>query len=58
MDEKTYEQRIQDLIREVALWRGRAVEAVETACQHCRNNDLDLCRYCRMEKIRKEAGHG
>lgn len=52
------EKRIQDLIREVALWRGRAVEAVEMACQNCRNNDLELCRYCRMEKIRKEAGHG
>ena len=58
MDEKSYEQRIQDMIRELALWRGRAVEAVEMACQLCRNNDLELCRHCRMEKIRKEAGHG
>lgn len=49
---------IQELKMELAKWRGRAVEAIETACQNCRNNDLDLCRHCRMEKIRKEAGHG
>jgi hypothetical protein len=49
---------IRDLKTELAKWRGRAVEACETACQNCRNTDLDLCRYCRMEKIRQEAGHG
>ena len=47
---------IRDLKMELAKWRGRAIEAVEMACEQCRNNDLDLCRYCRMEKIRKEAG--
>ena len=49
---------IADLKKQLTFWRGRAVEAVEAACQNCRNNDLDLCRYCRMEKIRREAGHG
>lgn len=49
---------IQELKRQLSFWRGRAVEAVETACQQCRNSDLELCRYCRMEKIRREAGHG
>ena len=52
------------LLAEIALAEGAAhtsvipVEAVETACQQCRNSDLELCRYCRMERIRKEAGHG
>lgn len=49
---------IRDLKQELALWRGRAIEAVEMACTNCGNNDLELCRYCRMERIRKEAGHG
>ena len=43
MDEKDIT--IRDLKTELAKWRGRAT-------------DLDLCRYCRMEKIRQEAGHG
>ena len=49
---------IQELKRQLTFWRGRAVEAVEQACQCCRNNDPDLCRYCRMDRIRKEAGYG
>ena len=49
---------IADLKKQLTFLRGRAVEAVEAACQQCRNNDLELCRYCRMEKIRREAGHG
>lgn len=56
MDDKN--QTIKDLKQEVAKWRGRAVEAVEQACQSCRNTDLDLCRHCRMDKIRKEAASG
>ena len=54
MDEKV--EIIRDLKLELAKWRGRALEACEMACGNCRNNDLELCRYCRMEKIRKEAG--
>ena len=50
------EQIIKDLKRELAMWKGRAVEATEQSCQLCRHSDLDLCRHCRMEKIRKEAG--
>lgn len=56
MDEDR-DQEIRDLKQQISFWRGRAVEAVETACQQCRNNDLSLCRFCRMERIRKEAGH-
>ena len=58
MTDEDKDAMIQELKRQLSLWRGRAVEAVETACQNCRNNDLSLCRFCRMEKIRKEAGHG
>ena len=49
------DERIQELIRELAKWRGRAIEAAETACQMCRASDPELCRHCRMEKIRQEA---
>lgn len=56
MDEKDIV--IRDLKTELAKWRGRALEAVEMACQGCTNNDLELCRYCRMEKIRQEVGNG
>lgn len=55
MDEK--DLKIQDLTKEAAKWRGRAVEAAEVACELCRASDPEQCRYCRMEKIRKEAGH-
>ena len=55
MDEK--DKTVQDLKLELAKWRGRAVEAVERACMLCRHADLDLCKHCRMEKIRQEAGH-
>lgn len=56
MDDK--DQVIRDLKAELAKWRGRAIEAAEMACMKCRNTDLELCRFCRMEKIRKEAGYG
>ena len=56
--EEDKDNTIRELKQQISFWRGRAVEAVETACQQCRNSDLDLCRYCRMERIRKEAGHG
>ena len=42
--------------QELARWRGRAIEAAEMACSKCKVADLDLCRHCRMEKIRQEAG--
>lgn len=54
MDDK--DKVIQELRQDCARWRGRAIEATEMACQHCRASDPELCRYCRMEKIRKEAG--
>lgn len=56
MDDK--DETIRALKAELARWRGRAIEAAEMACMKCRNTDLELCRYCRMEKIRKEAGYG
>lgn len=56
MDEKSSDEVIRELRNELAKWRGRSVEAVEHACLLCRNTDLDLCRYCRMQKIREEAG--
>ena len=55
MDDR--DEQIQTLTREVAKWRGRAIEAAEMACQQCRHADLDLCKHCRMEKIREEAAH-
>jgi len=53
MDDKDI--KIRDLIQELVKWRGRAVEACEMACSLCRKTDPELCRYCRMEKIHKEA---
>jgi predicted metal-binding protein len=55
MDEK--DRVIQQLMQDIAKWKGRAIEAAETACQLCKQTDLELCKHCRMEKIRKEAGH-
>ena len=54
MDEK--DVKIRELTQDIAKWRGRAIEACEMACMHCKKTDPELCRYCRMEKIRKEAG--
>ena len=48
---------IQQLKQDVAKWKGRALEAAEVACQLCKHTNLDLCKHCRMEKIREEAGH-
>jgi len=56
MDDREKDQLIQELKQDLARWRGRAVEAVEQACSTCKAADLELCRHCRMEKIRKEAG--
>jgi len=55
MDEK--DKKIQQMTQDVARWKGRAIEAAEMACQQCKNVDLELCKHCRMEKIREEAGH-
>ena len=51
------DETIRALKMELAKWRGRSIEAVEMACMKCRNTDMELCRFCRMEKIRKEAGY-
>ena len=53
MDDK--DKTIQDLRQDCAKWRGRAIEAAEMACQLCRAADPEMCRYCRVEKIRTEA---
>lgn len=45
----------QRLRQELAKWRGRSIEVCEVACQLCRSADPDLCRHCRIEKIRREA---
>ena len=45
------DQTKQDLMK----WKGRCLELCETACQLCRACDPDLCRHCRVEKIRREA---
>ena len=55
MDEK--DKKIQQMTQDVARWKGRAIEAAEMACQQCRHADMELCKHCRMEKIREEAGH-
>ena len=49
------EKTIVDLRQDCARWRGRCIEACEMACQLCRAADPDLCRYCRVERILKEA---
>ena len=54
MDDK--DAMIKELKMDLARWRGRAIEAAEMACGKCGNTDLELCRHCRMERIRKEAG--
>ena len=55
MDEN--DKKIQQLRQDVAKCKGRAIEAAEMACQQCRHSDLELCKHCRMEKIREEAGN-
>jgi len=52
MDEK--DNRIQQLTRDVAKWKNRAVEAAEKACFECERLDKD-CDTCRMKKIKEEA---
>lgn len=52
MDEK--DKRIQDLIQEIAKWKGRAIEAANQACFECERLDKD-CKKCRMLKIKEEA---
>ena len=47
---------IAKLKQELVKWRGRAVEAAETACMQCRAADPDMCRHCRMDQIKREAG--
>ena len=53
MDERDLE--IQGLRDEVKKQRNRAIEVADLACQMCRASDPDMCRYCRIDKVRKEA---
>ena len=55
MDDNDKDTVILELKKSVTFWRGRAVEAAETACSLCRASDPELCRYCRMNKIHEEA---
>jgi len=44
---------------ELALWRGRAVEAALMACEICKRHEIpedDDCRNCRMMQIQQQAG--
>lgn len=53
MDEK--DRVIQQLNRDLAKWKNRAVEAAEKACFECEHLSAD-CSKCRMTKIKEEAG--
>lgn len=52
MDEK--DRVIQQLYRDLAKWKNRAVEAAEQACFECERLDKD-CDKCRMKKIKEDA---
>ena len=49
--------RIQQLIRDVAKWKNRAVEAAERACAECEVMHRDQCRKCRIKQIKEEASY-
>lgn len=45
-----------DLIREAAKWKNRALEACEKACWQCEEyGSSHDCDKCRISRIRKEA---
>ena len=56
MDER--DLKVQELTREAARWRNRALEACEAACFHCEEyvNDKKNCDKCRVKRIREAAG--
>ena len=56
MPEQDNKELIPQLKQDIARWKGRAIEAAEMACMHCRQTDPELCRFCRMQKIRDDAG--
>lgn len=51
----------QQLLQEVAKWKGRAVEAAAKACQNCeeyqedKKRDRKNCGHCRVLQIQHEA---
>lgn len=51
----------QQLLQEVAKWKGRAVEAAAKACVNCeeyqeeKKHDKSRCGYCRILQIQHEA---
>ena len=44
---------IQQLRRDVAKWKNRAVEVASIACMKCQWKE---CERCRVQKIKEEAG--
>ncbi len=56
MDEK--DRVIQQLMREMAKWKNRALEVCEIACFNCEEYASKECAECRIPKIREDATEG
>ena len=52
MDEK--DRVMQNLMREVAKWKGRALEAAQKACDEC-EQVTSTCDKCRIRIIKESA---
>lgn len=46
-----------DLMKELAKWKGRALEAAQRACENCEEyrEGMVKCKDCRMKQILEEA---
>jgi len=46
-----------DLMKELAKWKGRALEAAQRACENCEEyrGGMVKCKGCRMKQILEEA---
>ena len=51
-------EKIQQLTKDVAKWKNRAIEAAEKACDNCEEyqEGRKNCGKCRVNKIWEEAG--
>lgn len=51
------EMKIQRLTQELGMWKNRAVEAAQVACDNCEEyqEDRKKCGNCRIKRIKEEA---
>ena len=59
MNEHELNAKIQDLQKEVARWKNRALEAADKACFYCEEyieRKPEVCQKCRMTRIKEESG--